>query len=119
LSLSWLVTGTDVGGRQIRATPDLVDRPTALAMYTIAGAQLSGEAELKGTLSVGKYGDFAVLSADYFDVDDARHLTDRVRAHSGRRSRRLVSGGIRRNSATAPIPHPGLEPDHPVRRLLA
>jgi predicted amidohydrolase YtcJ len=71
LSLYWLVTGADVGGRQFRTGPDLVDRATALAMYTSAGAQLSGEAEVKGTLSVGKYADFAVLSADYFEVDDA------------------------------------------------
>jgi hypothetical protein len=39
-------------------------------MYTSAGAQLSGEAEAKGSLSLGKYADFAVLSADYFEVDD-------------------------------------------------
>lgn len=71
LSLSWLVTGTDVAGRQFRTGPDLVDRAAALAMYTSAGAQLSGEAEVKGTISVGKYADFGVLSADYFEVDDA------------------------------------------------
>jgi predicted amidohydrolase YtcJ len=71
LSLSWLVTGADIGGRQFRTGPNLVDRATALAMYTSAGAHLSGEAEVKGTLSLGKYADFAVLSADYFEVDDA------------------------------------------------
>jgi predicted amidohydrolase YtcJ len=71
LSLSWLVTGADISGRHIRTGRNLVDRATALAMYTSAGAQLSGEAEDKGTLSLGKYADFAVLSADYFEVDDA------------------------------------------------
>ena len=71
LSLSWLVTGADIGGRQFRTEPNLVDRATALAMYTSAGAELSGEAEAKGTLSLGKYADFAVLSGDYFEVDDA------------------------------------------------
>jgi hypothetical protein len=39
-------------------------------MYTSAGAQLTGEAELKGTITEGKYGDLAVLSADYFSVAD-------------------------------------------------
>jgi predicted amidohydrolase YtcJ len=71
LSLSWLVTGTDISGRQVRTAPNLVDRATALAMYTTAGAQLSGEADDKGTLTVGKYADFAVLSRDYFEVEDA------------------------------------------------
>jgi Amidohydrolase family len=40
-------------------------------LYTSAGAELSGEAEAKGTLSAGKYADFALLSADYFEVDAA------------------------------------------------
>jgi predicted amidohydrolase YtcJ len=71
LSLSWLVTGKDISGRQVRTPGNLIDRATALSMYTIAGAQLSGEADLKGSLAVDKYADFAVLSADYFDVDEA------------------------------------------------
>jgi hypothetical protein len=36
----------DIGGRQFRTGPNLVDRATAFAMYTSAGAQLSGEAEV-------------------------------------------------------------------------
>lgn len=71
LSLFWLVTGKDISGRQLRTGPNLVDRATALAMYTSAGAKLSGEADVKGTISAGKYADFAVLSADYFSVDAA------------------------------------------------
>jgi predicted amidohydrolase YtcJ len=71
LSLAWLVTGADISGRRLRKAPNVVDRATALRMYTSAGAELSGEAEDKGTLSVGKYADFAVLSADYFEVDEA------------------------------------------------
>ena len=71
LSLSWLVTGKDISGRQLRTGPNLVDRATALDMYTSAGAKLSGEADVKGTISAGKYADLAVLSADYFSVDAA------------------------------------------------
>jgi predicted amidohydrolase YtcJ len=48
------LTGADISGRQFRAGPNLVDRATALAMYTSAGARLSGEAEAKGTLSPGE-----------------------------------------------------------------
>lgn len=39
-------------------------------MYTSAGAHLTGEADVKGTITEGKYGDLAVLSADYFSVAD-------------------------------------------------
>jgi predicted amidohydrolase YtcJ len=70
LSLSWLVTGRDIAGREFRTGPDLIDRDTALAMYTIAGAELSGEAHTKGTLSPDKCADFAVLSADYFEIEE-------------------------------------------------
>jgi predicted amidohydrolase YtcJ len=70
LSLSWLVTGADIAGRHFRTGPNMVDRATALAMYTSAGAQLSGEAAAKGSLFLGKYADFAVLTADYFEVDE-------------------------------------------------
>ena len=70
LSLSWLVTGRDIGGQEFRTGLNLIDRSAALTMYTSAGAQLSGEADVKGTLSHGKYADFAVLSADYFGIDE-------------------------------------------------
>jgi hypothetical protein len=70
LSLYWLTVGKAVGGTQLYGPDNLVDRATALAMYTVSGAELSGEAEHKGTVTVGKYADLAVLSADYFTVPD-------------------------------------------------
>lgn len=71
LALHWLTTGTDVAGSQLSAPANIVDRDTALGMYTIAGAKLSGESESKGSIQVGKYADLAVLSADYFCIADA------------------------------------------------
>ena len=70
VSLSWLTVGKALGGIQLYPADNLVDRATALQMYTVAGAKLSGEADRKGTISVGKYGDLAILSADYFTVPD-------------------------------------------------
>lgn len=70
LSLYWLTVGKALGGTQIYAADNLVDRATALQMYTVAGAKLSGEADQKGTITVGKYADLAVLSADFFTVAD-------------------------------------------------
>jgi len=70
LALSWLVSGRTMGGLALYPAPNRVDRVTALRMYTVAGAELTGEADAKGTISVGKYGDLAVLSADYFTVPE-------------------------------------------------
>jgi len=70
LSLSWLVTGRTVGGAQLYPPENRVSREVALDMYTTAGADFSGESSDKGTITVGKYGDLAVLSADYFTVPD-------------------------------------------------
>jgi predicted amidohydrolase YtcJ len=69
-SLSWLVTGRTVGGAQLYPPENRVSREVALDMYTTAGADFSGESDVKGTISVGKYGDLAILSADYFTVPD-------------------------------------------------
>ncbi|NEN05026.1 amidohydrolase [Diaminobutyricibacter tongyongensis] len=71
LSLHWLTTGTDIGGSQLYSRENIVDRATALELYTVAGAKLSGEADQKGTIEVGKYADLAILSADYFTVADS------------------------------------------------
>jgi len=70
LSLSWLVTGRTVGGMDLYPPQNRVAREVALDMYTTAAADFSHESNVKGTVSVGKYGDLAVLSADYFTVPD-------------------------------------------------
>ena len=70
LSLSWLVTGRTVGGAVLYPPENRVSREVALDMYTTAGAEFSAESAVKGTISVGKYADLAVLSADYFSVPE-------------------------------------------------
>lgn len=70
LSLAWLTTGRDIGGHRLYRSDNVVDRATALRMYTLAGAELTGEADRKGTISVGKFADLSILSADYFTVPD-------------------------------------------------
>jgi hypothetical protein len=71
LSLSWLVSGRTVGGLVLNAPQDRVDRVTALAMYTAAGASLTGEEGQKGQIAPGQYADLAILSADYFTVPES------------------------------------------------
>ena len=62
-----------------RSTPEanLLDRETALGLWTHGSAWFSGEQSLKGKLAPGQFADLAVLSADYFNVptEDIRHLT--------------------------------------------
>jgi len=72
VSLSWLVTGRTIGGAQLYPEENRVSREDALNMYTTAGAEFSGEAEAKGTISVGKYADLAILSADFLSVNDQK-----------------------------------------------
>jgi len=68
LALDWLVNGRTVGGLQLYGPDNLLDRETALRLYTRAGAELTGEADRKGILAVGFLADLAVLSDDYFAV---------------------------------------------------
>ncbi|MER6304047.1 amidohydrolase [Kitasatospora sp. NPDC001539] len=70
VALHWLVSGRTVGGTALRPRQNRVDRRTALAMYTTAGAALTGEQDVKGVLRPGCYGDLAVLSDDYFTVPE-------------------------------------------------
>ncbi|GGZ51230.1 amidohydrolase [Streptomyces inusitatus] len=70
VALHWLVSGRTVGDLLLRPPSNLVDRDTALAMFTTAGAELTGEQGLKGILRAGFLGDFALLSEDYFTVPE-------------------------------------------------
>ncbi|MEU9204760.1 amidohydrolase [Streptomyces sp. NPDC048332] len=70
IALHWLVTGRTVGDLIVRPPHNRVDRRTALAMFTEAGASLTGEEGVKGVLRPGFLGDFAVLSEDYFTVPE-------------------------------------------------
>ncbi|MFI5640465.1 amidohydrolase [Streptomyces goshikiensis] len=71
VSLHWLVTGRTVGGTPLYPAENLVDRETALGLYTRGGARLTGEEDVKGILREGCYGDLAILSRDYFTVPEA------------------------------------------------
>ena len=86
LSLEWLVRGRTVGGRQLASPENRLDRETALHLYTAAGAELSGEGDLKGVLKEGYYGDIAVLSEDFFTVpeEDISHIESLLTVVGGR-----------------------------------
>jgi len=70
VALSWLVTGTTVGGLSLYPEQNRLDRLTALRLYTRGSAWMSREDDVKGRIAAGQYADFAVLSADYLGVPD-------------------------------------------------
>jgi hypothetical protein len=75
-ALYWLTTGKTLGGLSLYPAENLVDRETALRLYTQANTWFSNEEGVKGQIKPGQYADLAVLSADYFKIpeDEIRNL---------------------------------------------
>ncbi|MEU8928832.1 amidohydrolase [Streptomyces sp. NPDC048409] len=72
VALYWLVSGCNVAGVPLRTGSNRMSRAEALAAYTVGGARLTGEQDVKGVLRPGCYADFAVLSDDYFEICEER-----------------------------------------------
>jgi len=70
VALHWLVSGRTVGGTQLAAPENRLTRAEALRLYTLGSAWFSGEESVKGRIAPGQLADFALLSADYFDVPE-------------------------------------------------
>jgi predicted amidohydrolase YtcJ len=68
VSLYWLTTGKTLGGMPLYGEENVLDRETALRLWTQGSAWFSGEQDVKGTLAPGQYGDLAILSADLMSV---------------------------------------------------
>ncbi|GGR20292.1 amidohydrolase [Streptomyces roseolus] len=86
VALHWLVTGRTVGDLCLYPPGRLVSREKALELYTLGGARMTGEGEVKGLLREGFLADFAVLSHDYFavHVDDIPHIESVLTVVGGR-----------------------------------
>lgn len=67
--LYWLTTGKTVGGLPLYDEKNLLDRQTALKLWTKGSAWFSGESSVKGSLKQGELADLVVLSDDYFSID--------------------------------------------------
>ncbi len=68
VGLYWLTTGKTLGGMPLYHEDNVLERETALRLWTHGSAWFSGEADVKGTLAPGMYADLAALSADYMSV---------------------------------------------------
>ncbi|ENV64213.1 hypothetical protein F949_01602 [Acinetobacter junii NIPH 182] len=69
ICLYWLTTGKTVGGIPLYDEKNLLDRQTALKLWTKGSAWFSGESSVKGALKQGELADLVVLSDDYFSID--------------------------------------------------
>lgn len=104
VALSWLTTGRTRGGLVLYPRRQRLDRETALALFTRGSAWMSREDDVKGALTPGQYADFALLSSDYFAVDDEEieHLTSVLTVVDGN----VVHGSGDYASLAPPLPPP-------------
>lgn len=86
VSLSWLVTGRTLGGMSLYPRRNLLDRETALRLWTEANTWFSNEEGKKGQIKLGQYADMAVLSDDYFGVpeDEIQGITSMLTVLGGK-----------------------------------
>jgi predicted amidohydrolase YtcJ len=70
VSLYWLVSGKTVGGLSMYPDENCLSRQEALRLYTQGSSWFSNESEQKGGLFPGQLADFAVLTADYFNIPE-------------------------------------------------
>jgi predicted amidohydrolase YtcJ len=70
IGLYWLTTGKTVGGTMHMSAENILDRTTALQLYTQGSAALIRLGNDRGKLKAGFLADFAVLSDDYFKVPE-------------------------------------------------
>lgn len=86
ISLSWLITGKTVGGFRLYPRRNLLDRETALRMWTENVAWFSNEEGKRGRIAVGQFADLMVPSKDFFAVaeDEISYLTSHLTVVGGR-----------------------------------
>jgi len=70
VSLSWLVTGRTLGGTRLYPQRNLLDRETALRLWTQANTWFSTEEGKKGQIKPGQLADLIVLDRDYFSMPE-------------------------------------------------
>lgn len=86
VSLSWLISGKTVGGMTLYPQANLLDRETALRMWTENVAWFSNEVGKRGRIEVGHLADMMVPSKDFFSVpeDEIPFLTSDLTVVGGR-----------------------------------
>lgn len=70
VSLAWLVTGKTLGGLKLYPQRNLLDRESALRLWTQANTWFSTEEGKKGQIKQGQLADLVVLDRDYMSVPE-------------------------------------------------
>jgi predicted amidohydrolase YtcJ len=70
VALYWLVTGRTVGGAALYPESNRLDRMEALRLFTVGSSWFSSDEGKKGSIAPGQLADLAVLSADYFSIQE-------------------------------------------------
>lgn len=86
MALHWLLTGKTIGGMQFWPKDQVLDKFTALQLYTSGSAWCSGEQDVKGKLVKGMYADMVILSDDYFAAapEKVKHITSVMTVVNGK-----------------------------------
>lgn len=69
VALYWITSGKTIGGTQVMAKDNTLDRKTALGLLTYGGYKLIKDT-LKGKIEKGYFADLAILDKDYFTVNE-------------------------------------------------
>jgi predicted amidohydrolase YtcJ len=113
-ALYWLVSGRTVGGLPLYGDKGLLPREVALELWTSGSAWFSNEGGRKGKIQEGMLADLAVLSQDFFSVDEeAIKLIESVLTVVGGK----VVYGAAEFTSLGPPPIPVLPEWSPVRKV--
>lgn len=69
VALYWITSGKTIGGTQVMAKENTLDRKTALSLSTYGGYELIKDYE-KGKIQKGYFADLTILDKDYFTVNE-------------------------------------------------
>lgn len=69
VALYWITSGKTLGGTQVMAKENALDRKTALSLSTFGGYELIKDYE-KGKIKKGYFADLTILDKDYFSVNE-------------------------------------------------
>lgn len=85
MALYWITTGKTIGGTQIMAEENTLDRVTALRLATHKGYELIKE-EKKGKIEQGYFADMVILNQDYFKVskEEIKNIISQLTIADGR-----------------------------------
>lgn len=72
IGLYWLTTGKTIGGVKHQADSNLLDRTTALKLYTQGSAKLIKLDKDRGQIKEGYLADITIISDNYFEVSDEK-----------------------------------------------